>query len=125
MRRVQIEILQSFYLKYYNTVIYENVLTSNIRRGVRKGFKRLRKSQWTNESLKTAIPKANAFLKHKYALDGPKIFYNFQIVERKGRVVGMAEGEYYYYQELTYDCAAFWGDAMNSFIEAQGLQSKL
>lgn len=106
-------------------MIYEDVLISNIQRGVRKGFKRLRKSQWTNESLKTAIPKANAFLKHKYALDGPKIFYNFQVVERKGRVVGMAEGEYYYYQEFEYNIQAFWGDAMKSFIESKGFQSKL
>lgn len=107
-------------------MIDNEALVSNILRGVRNGdFKRLRKSQWTGESLKTAIPKANAFLKGKYATKGPMIYYNFHVVAKKGHVVGMAEGEHYYYQVIEYDVQTFWGDAMNSFIETQGLQSKL
>lgn len=103
-------------------MIYEDKIISNILRGVRKGFKRLRKSEWTNESLRIAVPKANAFLKGKCALDGPKIFYNFRMEECKGRVVGMADGEFYYYQTISYDVEVFWGDKRDTFIEENHLQ---
>lgn len=107
-------------------MIFENTLISNIRRGVRnRNFKRLRKSEWTNESLKTAITKANSFLKGKYALNGPQIYYDFKVVEKQGRTCMMEKGEYYYYQIIEYKTQHFWGESMNSFIESQGFQSKL
>lgn len=102
-------------------MINSNVIVANIRRGVKKGMKRLRKSEWTDEPLRVAVPKVNAFLKGKYVLDGPKILFNLRLEEQKGRVVGMPEGEYYYYQIVEYDCSAYWGDNMAKFIADKGL----
>jgi hypothetical protein len=98
------------------------VIESTIKRGTRTGsFQRLRKYQWTNEKLKPSIQKANTYLQNKCSVRGPVIYYDFKIVEKKGRTCMMPEGEYYYYQDIEYKSQCFWGDDMTRFIQDHNL----